>query len=168
LNEQFDNITSGLVLNFIPEIEEMLGYILNNLKSGGQLSSFVWDYGGHYQPMRHFWDAAGEVAPHGEKFDAGRKFAICTKERLLQLFEALDLKDIEFTTLERIALFQNFDDYWVPIASAQGSTTEFMSSLSDADKDKLRENLRHKLPIASNGQIKLIISTLAVKGLKRH
>jgi hypothetical protein len=166
LNEEFHNITSGLALNFVPRIEELLHYLINNLKRGGQMSSFVWDYAGHYQPMRHFWDAAREVTRSGEKFDAGRKFDICKKEKLIQLFERLGLNDVQFTTIERIATFQNFNDYWLPIASAQGSVTEFMSTLTEAEKDKLKENVKRRLPIAFNGEIKLIISALAIKGLK--
>jgi len=166
LNEEFQYITSGLVLNFVPQTEKLLRDLMNNLKSGGQMSSFVWDYGGHYQPMRHFWDAAKEVTPDGEKFDAGKKFDICTKEKLIQLFERIGLNSVQFTTIERIATFQNFDDYWLPIASAQGSVTEFMSTLTEAEKDKLKENIKRRLPIAFNGEIKLIICALAVKGLK--
>ena len=67
LNEEFDHITSGLVLNFVPQIKELLRHLMNNLKSGGHMSSFVWDYGGHYQPMRHFWDAAKEVTSDRKK-----------------------------------------------------------------------------------------------------
>ncbi len=167
LNEEFGHITSGLVLNFVPQIKELLRHLMNNLKSGGQMSSFVWDYGGHYQPMRHFWDAAREVTSEGKKFDAGIKFEICAKEKLIQLFEDLDLTDVQFTNIERIATFQNFDDYWLPIASAQGSVTEFISTLTGTEKGNLKENIRRRLPIAFNGEIKLVINALAIKGLKK-
>jgi trans-aconitate methyltransferase len=167
LKEEFDQVTSGLVLNFIPQIHELLLHLMKNLRSGGQLSAFVWDYGGHYQPMRHFWDAAKEVSPGAEKYDAGVKFDICTKEKLIQLFELLGLNEVQFTTIERIATFRNFDDYWLPIASAQGSVTEYISTLAEKEKDRLKETIKRRLPIAFNGEIKLIISALAVKGLKR-
>lgn len=166
-NEEFHHITSGLVLNFLPGVRELLKPIMNNLKSRGQLSSFVWDYGGHYQPMRHFWDAAKEVIAGAETFDAGRRFSICTKEKLTRLFEELNLYDVQCTTIEKIATFENFDDYWLPIASAQGSVTEFMSTLTETERDELKENLKRRLPIALNSEIKLIISALAVKGLKK-
>jgi len=164
LNQKFHYITSGLVLNFIPLVEELLRRLVNNLESGGQMSSFVWDYGGHYQPMRHFWNAASEMFPGSEKFDAGKNFDICAKEKLIALFERIGLNDIQFTTIERIATFQNFNDYWLPITSAQGSVTKFMSTLTDAEKDKLKELIKSRLPIAFNGEIKLVISVLAVKG----
>lgn len=167
LNEEFNHITSGLVLNFIPQIRELLLHLLNNLKSGGQLSAFVWDYGGHYQPMRHFWEAAKEVSQDAEKFDAGVKFDICTKGKLIQLFESLNLKEVQFTTMERIATFRNFDDYWLPIASAQGSVTEYISTLTESEKDSLKGCVKRRLPIAFNGEIKLIISALAVSGVRR-
>jgi phospholipid N-methyltransferase len=167
LTEEFDNITSGLVLNFIPRIDDLLLSLMNNLKSGGQMSSFVWDYGGHYQPMRHFWDAAKEVAEGSERFDAGIKFDICRKEKLIQIFKTLGLTDVAFTNIESIATFRDFDDYWLPIASAQGSVTEFISTLSVSKKNDLKEILRHRLPIALNGEIKLVINALAVKGIKK-
>jgi SAM-dependent methyltransferase len=166
LNEKFHYITSGLVLNFVPKFGDMLRKLMNNLEPGGEISSFVWDYGGHYQPMRHFWNAACEIIPGSEKFDAGRNFDICTKENLIRLFEGIGLNDIQFTTIERIATFQNFDDYWLPIISAQGSVTEFISTLKEAEKEKLKEHLKRKLPIAFNGEIKLVISVLAAKGRK--
>lgn len=167
LSEEFDHITSGLVLNFIPQVQEMLKGLMNNLKNGGQMSSFVWDYGGHYQPMRHFWEAAKEVAKGVEKYDAGIKFDLCKKENLTQLFKTIGLTDVQFTAIEHIATFRDFDDYWLPIASAQGSVTEFISTLTDAQKSDLKAIIKQRLPIAFNGEIKLIISALAVKGIKK-
>jgi len=74
---------------------------------------------------------------------------------------------VQFTTIERIATFQDFDDYWLPIASAQGSVTEFISTLTETEKENLKENIKRRLPIAFNGEIKLVINALAVKGLKK-
>jgi ubiquinone/menaquinone biosynthesis C-methylase UbiE len=167
LQEKFDNITSGLVLNFIPHVEDALRSLVQNLKRGGQLSSFVWDYAGHYQPMRHFWDAAKEVNVIAKNYDTGTKFDICRDDNLIALFERAGLKNVTFTNLERIATFHHFDDYWLPIASAQGSVTEFISLLTVDEKEKLKQLLKQRLPIAHNGEIKLIINALAVKGTKR-
>jgi trans-aconitate methyltransferase len=85
-DETFDMITSGLVLNFLPSITESFRCMVDKLSPGGQLSGFVWDYAGHYQPMRHFWDAAKEVSPTAEKFDAGVKFPIAVKVNLSTFF----------------------------------------------------------------------------------
>jgi trans-aconitate methyltransferase len=167
-NETFDIITSGLVLNFLPDIKDSFQQMANKLKPAGQLSAFVWDYAGHYQPMRHFWDAAKEVSPIAQKFDAGVKFSICNEIKLTDLFQSAGLTNIRFTTLERIATFQSFDDYWLPIASAQGSVTEFMSSLNDPQTQKLKELLKQRLPIAINGEIKLIINALAIAGTRQE
>lgn len=166
LTERFDHIISGLVLNFIPGVRLLLENLIENLNSGGQLSAFVWDYGGHYQPMRHFWNAAAEILPAAESFDAGKKFELCTTENLKALLEGLGLKQVRAITIEQIATFKDFDDYWSPIATAQGSVTEFLSSLTVSQEDMLRENLRRRLPVALNGEIKLVISALAVKGTK--
>jgi SAM-dependent methyltransferase len=165
--EEFDHVTSGLVLNFLPHMEKTLRSLTGNLKKGGQMSAFVWDYGGHYQPMRHFWDAAKDVNAIAKDFDTGIKFEICRKDKLINLFESLGLTNVAFTNLERIATFQNFDDYWLPIASAQGSVTEFISMLTEKEKDNLKETIRSRLPFALSGEIKLIINALAIKGVKK-
>jgi SAM-dependent methyltransferase len=164
---EFDHITSGLVLNFIPQPEIALGKVMKNLKKGGRFSAFVWDYAGHYQPMRHFWNVAKEVSSAADKYDAGEVYTLCRKEGLLNLATSLGLTDIEITDIERIALFRDFDNYWEPIVTAQGSVTEFIASSSNGEVESIRERLKQRLPIASNGEIKLVINALAVKGLKK-
>jgi hypothetical protein len=54
----------------------------------------------------------------------------------------------------------------LPIASAQGSVTAFISSLRDNQKRDLRELLKQRLPIAINGEIKLIINALGIAGTR--
>jgi trans-aconitate methyltransferase len=166
--KRFDMISSGLVLNFLPHPAQSLRRLMHNLNPGGQLSSFVWDYAGHYQPMRYFWDAAGQIFETAAQYDAGIKFQICNPERLTSLFKSLGLTEIEVTNIERIATFDGFDDYWEPIAAAQGSVTEFMNTLSSGQKADLKETVRKRLPIAANGEIKLVLNALAIKGSLTH
>jgi hypothetical protein len=166
LPDGFDAITSGLVLNFLTDAEKSLSALMPLLKDGGQMSAFIWDYAGHYQPMRYFWEAAKQTTPKAEKFDPGTKYSICKNTALIDLFRSIGLSKIEFTVIEKIATFKNFDDYWNPLLAAQGSLTEFLSLLDEKEKNYLKGVLRHKLPIALNGEIKLIISALCVKGMK--
>ena len=164
--DEFDEITSGLVLNFIPGIEQMLFKTLNNLKKGGRISAFVWDYAGHYQPMRHFWNAARDVHEHADKFDAGIKYKLCRKENIISLFESLKLSHVKISNIESIATYVDFEDYWLPIKSAQVSVAEFLATLTSNEIMMLGDHLRSRLPISSNGEIKLIISALAIEGTK--
>jgi SAM-dependent methyltransferase len=163
---EFDYITSGLVLNFLPDVEEKLECMIQYLRTGGSISAFVWDYAGHYQPMRIFWDAAKTLYREAAKFDAGIKYPLCTEGSLKALFEAVDLSNIRFRKIERIATFRDFDDYWLPIASAQGSVSEFLGTLSEDKKNDLKTSVKSKLPMALNGEIKLILSALAIEGTK--
>jgi trans-aconitate methyltransferase len=163
--EKFDYITSGLVLNFLSAVEAKIECMLRYLKPGGSISAFVWDYAGHYQPMRIFWDAAKELNESAGKFDAGLKYPLCTQSNLTALFEGANLSNIRFTKIERIATFRDFDDYWLPIASAQGSVTDFLNTLGENKKEDLRALLKKRLPIALNGEIKLILSALAIEAM---
>jgi hypothetical protein len=58
----------------------------------------------------------GDVNPIAGNYDAGIKFKICTKDNLVDLFTSVGLINVEFTNIERIATFKNFEDYWLPIA----------------------------------------------------
>lgn len=163
---EFDYITSGLVLNFLSDVEEKLKCMKQYLRPGGSISAFVWDYAGHYQPMRIFWDSVKQLYKEAERFDAGIKYPLCSESNLTALFRSVDLSNIRFTKIEKIATFRDFDDYWLPIASAQGSVTEFLDTLNEGKKNDLKALVKSRLPMSLNGEIKLILSALAIEGRK--
>ncbi|HEX6533104.1 MAG TPA: class I SAM-dependent methyltransferase [Gemmatimonadaceae bacterium] len=165
-HETFDCITSGLVLNFLRDPSAVLARVSGALARGGQLSAFVWDYAGHYQPMRHFWSAARAVRPDAERLDPAARFTLCREDELRELFASLGLADVEVRSIERVATFRRFDDYWDPITRGQGSVSELMARLTPDETMRLRDRLRDRLPIARDGAIKLVISALAVKGVR--
>src|SRR5688572_3498871 len=54
----FDKTVSALVLNFVPEPARALSEMIRVTKSGGVVTSAVWDYGEGMQMLRVFWDEA--------------------------------------------------------------------------------------------------------------
>ena len=53
-----DYAVTGLVLNFIPDQAKALAELMRVTAPGGTVAAYVWDYAGHTQFMRRFWDAA--------------------------------------------------------------------------------------------------------------
>jgi SAM-dependent methyltransferase len=64
-----DVAVSGLVLNFVRDHESMTREMARVTKPGGRVASYVWDYAGGMQMMRHFWDAAVAVSPDDARCD---------------------------------------------------------------------------------------------------
>jgi ubiquinone/menaquinone biosynthesis C-methylase UbiE len=42
--EDFDAVVSGLVLNFIPDVEAGIAGMVRAAKPGGMVAAYVWDY----------------------------------------------------------------------------------------------------------------------------
>ena len=57
-HSHFDYAVSGLVLNFIPDKAAALAEMKRLLRPGGTAGLYVWDYSGHMQLMRYFFDTA--------------------------------------------------------------------------------------------------------------
>ena len=57
----FDAVVSGLVLNFIPDLQRALIKMRRVSRPGGVVAAYVWDYAGKMQLMRYFWDAASAL-----------------------------------------------------------------------------------------------------------
>lgn len=160
-----DVAVSGLVLNFVPDKQRALDEMRRIVRPGGTIASYVWDYAGDMQLMRYFWTAVSDLFPHGSEHDEGKQFPICNPDALANLFRAAKLEAVETTALDAPTVFADFDDYWSPFLRGQGPAGAFCVSLSDPDRDRLRERLEEMLPFNSDGSIELIARAWAVRGV---
>ncbi|MCC6613734.1 MAG: class I SAM-dependent methyltransferase [Anaerolineae bacterium] len=162
----FDVSVAGLVLNFVPAPERAVDSMVQAVKAGGLVAAYVWDYGGHMEMMRHFWDAAIAVDPDAAEMDASQRFAICRPDNLRALFEAAGLRTVEVTPIDVPTHFKDFDDFWLPFLGAQGSVSKYLRGLSDDMRATVRDQLLKQLPVAADGSIALFARAWAVKGSK--
>ena len=77
----FDHAVSGLVLNFTPDPSRTLREMARIVRPGGGVALYVWDYAGHMQIMRAFFNAARPIDPGSVAFDDGVNVPICRCER---------------------------------------------------------------------------------------
>ncbi len=162
--EAYDAVVSGLVLNFIPDLQAGLAEMVRVTKPDGTVAAYVWDYAGKIELMRYFWDAAVALKPEDRKLDEGRRFPICRPEPLRNLFTEAGLHEVEVRPLEVPTHFQDFDDYWSPFLGGQFPAPDYAMSLSEVDRATLRERIRAMLPFAEDGSIHLIARAWAVRG----
>ena len=161
---KFDMAVSGLVLNFVESPLKIVNTMVRLVRKNGLVAAYVWDYAEKMEMMRHFWDAAIHVDPSANTLDSGKRFSICHPDNLKSLFEAGDLKNVDVMPIDIQSIFKNFDDYWQPFVSAQGSVSKYLRSLDRDTQDAIRDQLRKQLPIEEDGTIHLISRAWAVKG----
>lgn len=159
----FDAVVSGLVLNFVPDPAAAVA-AMTIAAPLGTVASYVWDYSGRMELMRHFWDAAVALDPDAIPLDEGVRFPLCRPDRLEALWRKAGLVDISTRAIDIPTVFRDFDDYWNPFLGGQAPAPGYNMSLDHERRSALREHLRARLPIAADGSINLIARAWAVKG----
>jgi SAM-dependent methyltransferase len=160
----FDVAVAGLVLNFVPQPSRAVAEMARAVRSQGSVAVYVWDYAGKMELMRYFWDAAVALNPAALELDEGRRFPICQREPLADLFTQAGLREVEVRAIDAPTRFRDFDDYWTPFLGGQGPAPGYAMSLSEEHRADLRARIRANLPIAKDGSIDLIARAWAVRG----
>ena len=161
----FDATVAGLVVNFIPDQEKAVSEMKRVTRAHGVVAAYVWDYAGEMQMMRHFWNAAVATDQSATSLDEGRRFPVCHPEPLAVLFCRAGLADVKTRAIDVPTIFRNFYDYWTPFLGGQAPAPGYCMSLSEDRRVALRERIRAKLPIKSDGTIHLIARAWAVRGM---
>jgi hypothetical protein len=114
--------------------------------------------------MRHFWDAAVARDAQAAALDEGVRFPICRPDALEQAFRAAGLEAVAVSAIDIETRFRDFDDYWQPFLGGQGPAPTYAMSLDEASRAGLRQAVRERLPVASDGSLPLIARAWAVRG----
>jgi SAM-dependent methyltransferase len=165
-SESFDVAVSGLVLNFVPQPDQMIAEMARVVCNGGMVALYVWDYAGKMQMLRHFWNAASVLDPAARELDEGWRFSICNPTSLNYLFQHAGLSRVEIRPIDILADFKDFNDYWSPFLGGQGPAPGYVMSLDEKRRAQLRDKIYNSLPFALDGTIPLLLRGWAVKGIK--
>jgi SAM-dependent methyltransferase len=161
---RFDAAVAGLVLNFVPKPALAAREMARTVRLGGVVAAYVWDYAGKMELMRYFWDAAAELDRAAFELDEGRRFPLCQPNPLKELFIQAGLREVQVRPIDVPTRFRDFDDYWTPFLGGQAPAPGYAMSLNEERRGALRDRIRAKLPIASDGSIDLIARAWAVRG----
>jgi SAM-dependent methyltransferase len=163
-SETFDCVVSGLLLNFVPNLEMALAQMTRVTRPGGVVSAYVWDYAGKMQLMRYFWNEAAVLDHAATDLDEGRRFPICQPQALEAVFRDAGLESVNSSAIDVPTRFRNFDDYWSPFLGGQGPAPGYAMSLDEQHLARLRERVRAALPVNADGSIELVARAWAVRG----
>jgi SAM-dependent methyltransferase len=165
-SETFDAAVSGLVLNFVPQPDQMIAEMARAVRDGGIVALYIWDYAGRMQMLRYFWNAASALDQAARDLDEGWRFSICNPNSLNYLFQHANLSQVEVRPIDIWAEFKSFDDFWSPFLGGQGPAPGYLMSLSESRREQLRHRIYNSLPFALDGTIPLLLRAWAVKGVK--
>lgn len=163
-DDSFDAAVSGLVLNFVPDKDAAIREMTRIVRPDGTVGLYVWDYAGHMQVMRTFFDVATALDPGAADYDDGVKAPICRPGPLKELLARNGLEKVEVRAIDIPAAFQSFDDYWSPFLGGTGSAPKYCASLDDGARERLRHELEQRLPTGPDGEILLALRAWAARG----
>ncbi len=163
---RFDVAVSGLVLNFVPDNQAAIREMVRIVRPGGIVASYVWDYAGHMQIMRYFFDTARDFDSASMEYDDGIRAPICRPKPLEAAFSKAGLKDVKVEAIDIPTPFENFDEYWQPFLGGTGSAPQYCMLLDEPLRIRIRDALKNKLPTGPDGEILLAARAWAVKGFK--
>jgi SAM-dependent methyltransferase len=160
----YGSVTSLLAFNFFPDPEAAVHEMRSIAAPQGTVSACVWDYSDGMQFLRLFWDAAAAVDSAAQKLDEGRRFPLCRRDALTELFRGSGLGNVRCEPIEIRTAFTSFDDYWRPLLGGTGPAPSYVAAL-DADRRAiLARKLEETLPSGLDGTIALTARAWAVRG----
>ena len=159
-----DNVSSALLLNFLPNKNAALTEMRRVAKPGGIVSFYVWDYPGiSVGFMSAFWKAAAELDDKAEDLKEGKRFPFCTPEGLSELCYEAGLNSVNVEAIDIDCVFSTFEDFWQPFTLGAGPAPGYCMSLSAPKREALRALLEKN--IGMSGEIVMPARAWAVKSV---
>lgn len=142
-DNQFDCVTSLLVLHFVPQAAEAISEMRRVGKPGATVAAAVWDVRGGFVANRMFFDTAAALDPRASVRRAKNYTRPLTMPgELAAAWHAAGFVDIEEAQLSIRMDFTSFEDYWRPYLGKDGPGAEYVGSLDVDEKGRLEAAVR--------------------------
>jgi SAM-dependent methyltransferase len=145
-DRSFDAALAQLVVHFMVDPVAGLREMRRVTKPNGVVAACVWDHAGGHGPLGAFWEAARvlDVDVDDESSRAGTR-----RGHLAELFDAAGLRGIEQGAISVEVEHPGFEEWWEPFTLGVGPAGAYAAGLSAAQRDRLRDLCRDRLPDGS-------------------
>ncbi len=139
----FDRALTLLVLQHVSDPGLAVRELRRVVRPGGVVAAAVWDTCGGMLAQRIVWENAAVFDPNA----ATRRAATMSRRAALpgglaSLFRDAGLAAVDEQELLIRQNYADFEDYWVPMASGEGSVGAYLSTLSADDLARLEALVR--------------------------
>jgi SAM-dependent methyltransferase len=139
----FDHCASLLVLAFIPQADLAVREMRRVTRPGGTVAGSMWDARGGLIMSRMFWDTAAMLDQRAvERRAKGYSRPMTRPGDLARAWRDAGLHDVIDGMITIRMEFANFEDFWSPMEGKDGGFAEYVSTLSNEERCKLRDALR--------------------------
>jgi ubiquinone/menaquinone biosynthesis C-methylase UbiE len=143
-DNSFDRAFSMLVLQFVPDTKAAMNEMRRVVRSGGMVAATVWDNFGGMPAQRLFWDAAANLGLANDKVLRDFYFRPLTRpNEMVAAWSEAGLKLVEQTSITIRMAYENFSDYWHPIAVGEAALGKFAVSLAAEQRAALEQAVRN-------------------------
>ena len=159
---EFDIVASALVIHFIPDRAKAFTEMRRVLRPGGLVAGYTWkrtattDFA-PYMPMLRGVESVGGEALRSPVVPEG------STEGMHATLAAAGYDAISVTEIEVSQSFRDFDEFWEVQTLPFSPPGKSVARLNDAQRARLRDNMRETLPVASDGSITYSATALAGK-----
>lgn len=156
----FDVVVSALVINFIPDRPRATAEMRRVCRPGGMVAGYVWDFTAGRAP--------GSLVSFGLRQIGVEPPAVPGRddsrlEVLSSLFAEAGLKDIATRTIDVTVSFPDFNEFWASSTPRFRPAGKIIASMSEADRQKVMDVVRGKLPAGPDGSVCYSARANAVK-----
>jgi len=142
-NATFDRVLALLVLHFVAQPERAVAEMCRVARPGATVAAAVWDARGGFVANRIFWDTAAMLDPGASARRARNLTRPMTRPgELAAAWRGAGMADVQDTSLTIRMEFSSFDDYWFPFDAKDGPGAEYVATLGEPARSKLREAVR--------------------------
>lgn len=142
-DQSFDRVLSLLVLHFVPNAAQAIAEMRRVARPGAVVGAAVWDARGGFVANRIFFDTAAVLYPAANERRARNYTRPMTRPgELTGAWIAAGMTDVVETALSIRMEYASFEDYWAPYVGKDGPQAEYVATLTDAERARLRDAVR--------------------------
>ena len=135
----FDHAVSMLALQFVPQADLAVCEMRRVTRRGGTVAAATWDTRGGFVTLRMIFDAAAMLDQNGREARAAAYTRPMSRPGdLACVWHNAGLKDVVQDTLTIRMDFESFADYWAPCEGKDGPVADYVGTLADEDKARVR------------------------------
>lgn len=141
---EFDGALACLVIAFMSDPGRGVAEMARVTRPGGTVAACMWDIpAGGMTMLRLFWSAARQVDPSVE---GERRLAGVGAGDIAAILETAGLEDVVDGELTASADYAGFDDFWEPFTHGVGPAGQYLASLPESQRARVREACQAELP----------------------